>query len=73
MFVSVKVKAGAKKDRVEQLGANSFFVYTKAPPHDGKANASVAKLIAETLGIPRSCIVLRRGAKAKEKLFEVVP
>ena len=72
MFVSATVKANAKEDRVEQLGAHSFFVYTKAPPRDGKANARVAKLIAEELGIPRSCVMLRRGATSRQKLFEIV-
>jgi uncharacterized protein YggU (UPF0235/DUF167 family) len=42
-----------------------------APPADGAANAAVAKLLANALGLPGRDVVLVLGTTAREKVFDV--
>ena len=41
------------------------------PAEKGRANAAVARLLAEKLAIPPSHVRLARGGTSREKLFEV--
>jgi uncharacterized protein len=42
-----------------------------APPADGKANEALCRLLAKTLGVPRSAVSVVRGQTAREKLVRV--
>jgi uncharacterized protein (TIGR00251 family) len=42
-----------------------------APPEDGKANAAVIALLAETLGVAKSAISVVSGATDRRKLVEI--
>ena len=42
-----------------------------APPEDGKANAAVVRLLAQTLGIPRSRLEVIRGHSSRNKVIKV--
>ncbi len=65
----VTVKARAREDRVEVIDANHFSISVKAAPIEGKANLSVRRLLARTLGIPPSCLRLVAGETGKKKVF----
>lgn len=71
-MIRVKAHPKAKFQRVEKRGDNDYEVWTTAPADQGRANAAVAKLLAEVLGVAPSRLVLRRGAHAREKLFEIL-
>lgn len=43
----------------------------RAPPEKGAANAALEKLIAGTLGVPKSAVRLVAGQKARLKTLEV--
>jgi uncharacterized protein (TIGR00251 family) len=42
-----------------------------APPLEGKANAAVREFLAETLGLPKSAVVLERGSSSRLKMFTI--
>lgn len=42
-----------------------------APPENGKANAAVVRLLAQTLGISRSQLEVVRGHAFREKVIRV--
>ena len=42
-----------------------------APPEDGKANAAVVRLLAQTLGISRSQLEVVRGHSSRHKVIRV--
>ena len=42
-----------------------------SPPEDGKANAAVIALLAETLGVAKSAISVVSGATDRRKLVEI--
>ena len=46
-------------------------VYVNAPPLEGKANKAVIEALTEHLGIKKGKVVLVRGEKSKNKVFEI--
>jgi len=42
-----------------------------APPVEGAANAELIAFLAERLGVPKSAVQVRRGARGRDKLVEV--
>ena len=46
-------------------------VRVSAPPVDGEANAALLKLIAKTLGLPRSAVTIASGDTARIKILQV--
>lgn len=82
MRIFVKVKAGSKKNEVippekklwvEGGRAGEFYtVYTKEPPKQGRANASVCELLAGYFEVPKSNVSLISGSTSKAKVFEVL-
>ena len=68
----VRVTARASRDAVEGFDDEGRLrVRVSAPPADGAANRSVSKLLAKALGLPQRDVVLTRGARGREKTFEV--
>lgn len=66
-----RVKAGAKQEKIEQLDEYHFLIWTKNPAKEDKANKSAAKMLADFLGVPPSCLVLKQGRHFQEKVFEL--
>jgi hypothetical protein len=70
--IAVRVTPGAARDAVES-GPDGLRVRVTAPPEDGRATAAVQRLLARALGIPKSRLLLVRGATARDKLFRILP
>ncbi|WP_407495374.1 DUF167 domain-containing protein [Pseudooceanicola sp. MF1-13] len=69
--VAVRVTPKAARNRiVAEDGA--IRVYTTTVPEDGKANASVTKLLAKAMGVPKSRLELIRGQTSRDKVFRVI-
>ena len=71
MKISVKVKAGSSREKVEKTGDNDYAVWVRAKPADGKANEAVIKTLAGYFDIAKSKISLVKGQASKQKLFEI--
>lgn len=83
MKIRVKVKPGAKIEKVEflnqpELGLkmhqpeyDTYIVHVKALPIDGKANAAVIQALANHFNVALSLIRLDSGSKASIKLFTI--
>lgn len=67
----VKVVPGASRDQVVGLLGDKLKVKVAAPPENGKANAAVCRLIAQTLGVAASAVRVVRGASQPNKCIEV--
>ncbi len=46
-------------------------VALRQPPQDGKANAELIALLAETLDLPKASITLIRGATSRQKSLQI--
>ncbi|HYB69374.1 MAG TPA: DUF167 domain-containing protein [Candidatus Bathyarchaeia archaeon] len=70
-LLHVRVDPRARRDEVVGWRGSALRVRVTAAPHDGLANEAVAGLLARALGVPRTHIVLVRGATTRDKLFRV--
>ena len=71
MKISVSVKAGAKENRVEDLGAGNYRIRVKVLPIEGRANEEVIRLVAEHFSVPRSRVTLKAGKTSKLKILVI--
>lgn len=71
MFIKVKVWANSKKEEVAQRDENTFEIKVREKPIQGKANAKARALLAEYLKIPESNLWLKKGARQRNKIFEI--
>ena len=69
--IAVRVTPRAAANRIETRGG-ALRVYVTVAPEDGKANAAVQRLLAESMGLPKSRLSLLRGQTARDKAFVVL-
>jgi uncharacterized protein len=61
-------------DRVDGLSADgTLLARVAAPAADGAANASLMRLLAGELGLPRSAVTLLAGAASRRKTIGIDP
>jgi uncharacterized protein len=58
-------RAAAERDRGE------LVLRVRAPAEGGRATEEARRLLAESLGVPRSAVTLRRGVRSRTKIFQV--
>lgn len=71
MKITIRVKAGARRNSVTPLGSNTFMVSVTAPPHEGQANEKVVEVLSEYFGRPKRSISILKGATSRIKLVEI--
>lgn len=71
MKIRVRVHTGARVEKTEQRG-DELHVWVRTPPVDGKANLSVAEVLAELHQVPKSAVRLAAGHSSRTKTFEIV-
>jgi len=67
----VQVRPGAKREGIAGEIDGAIKLEVTAPPHEGKANAAVIKLIATSLGVAKSKVEIVSGGKSKKKRIKV--
>jgi uncharacterized protein (TIGR00251 family) len=67
--LEVRVTPRAKRNTVELASPGHLRVRVTVAPEDGKANAAVLKLLAKTLGIPKSRMSIIRGQTNRDKVI----
>jgi len=71
MKIEVVVHPNSKNPRVEKDLIGMIHVYVNAPPLEGKANKAVVESLSKFLKVKKSGIILIRGEKSKNKVFEI--
>lgn len=69
MYISVRVVAGAKAERIEALPKGRFKISVKAPAERNLANTRVRELLAGHLRLPLAKVRLISGHTSPSKLF----
>ncbi len=67
IIFTVYVKAGCRRERIVGEIDSALKIEVSAPPVEGKANDAVVKLIAKSLGIPKSAVKIESGLRSKKK------
>ncbi len=69
--LAVHVRPNAKVTKVLRWEAGVLYLSVTASPVDGKANEAVILLVADTLDVPKSTIVIVRGEHARIKVLAI--
>ena len=70
-IIKVKVNAGSKTEKIEEISPDIYKVRVAQPPEKGKANQRVLELVAEYFNVPISRVCLISGNTYKEKVISV--
>ena len=70
--IKVKVSAGAKTEKIDEIEPGVFKIRVSEPPEKGKANARVLELIAEYFNVSKSKVFLVSGNTYREKIIEII-
>lgn len=71
MYISVRVLAGARQERVEALPKGRLRISVKEPAERNLANRRVRELLAEHLSLPLARVRLLSGHASPSKLFVI--
>ncbi len=71
VLLRVRVQPRASAERLEGVQGDQLRVRLTAPPVDGAANAACIAFLAKTLGVSRSRVRIRSGAKGREKVLHI--
>lgn len=66
-ILRIKVKPNARESSLAQNPDGTWQAKLKSPPVDGKANAELISLVAETFQCRKSTVSLKAGATARIK------
>jgi uncharacterized protein YggU (UPF0235/DUF167 family) len=69
--VSVRVIPRSRRSSVDRDEDGTFTIRVRAAPEGGRATEEAARALAEHLGVPRTSVRFRAGARSRLKLFEV--
>ncbi len=73
MLVKVKVFPSSKNREIVKKSGDSFEIKVKEKPKNNEANLAVFDVLAEYFHIKHSQIRLIKGAKERNKIFEINP
>lgn len=68
--ITVRVAPRSGRTAVER-GPDGVVVRVRAAPEGGRATEEAARALAEELGVPRTRVRLRSGARSRMKTFDV--
>ncbi|MEK7195795.1 MAG: DUF167 family protein [Patescibacteria group bacterium] len=71
MHIKVKTHPNSKKERIVIKSEDSFDVHVKEKPERGLATKAVLKALAHHFKITRGVIKLIKGARSRNKIFEI--
>jgi uncharacterized protein len=67
----LRVSPGARSAHIVGRHGDAWKVRVAAAPERGRANDAVCRLLADTLGLPRSGVTLVSGHTARDKVVEL--
>lgn len=67
----MRVKMGAREERVQQLDETHFSVSVRERPVEGKANRAVLEALARHFRVSPSRVALLSGSSSREKCVDV--
>ena len=70
-LVRLRVVPGSRRSELVGRHGDAWKLRVHAPAERGKANDEVVRLLAGTLGVPRSSVRIVRGHSSADKLVEV--
>jgi uncharacterized protein len=69
--LTLRVSPGATRPRIVGRHGAGWKVRVAAAPEDGKANAAVIRLLADTVGVPARDVAILTGHASRDKTVEL--
>ena len=69
--MTVRIQPNARRNEIVGLYDDALKIKVAAPAVDNKANAELVEFLGETLGLPKSAIIIRRGNSSRTKVLEI--
>ena len=73
MIIDVHVIPNSRKPLVTRVDETTYEVKVDERAEGGAANRRLLEILSKHLGVPKSKIVIVRGAKARDKVLAVAP
>jgi uncharacterized protein len=70
--LTLKIRAGARKTEFAGQFGEAWKLHVAAPPVDGKANAAIARFVAQVAGVPTASVRIVSGFTGTTKIVEIV-
>lgn len=67
----MRVTPRTARDEIVARSGGDLLVRVTAPPDGGRANDAVCKLIAKSIGVPKSAVEVVRGHTSRHKAIDV--
>lgn len=67
----LRVKPRAARERLTVDGSGELRLELHAPPTEGQANEACIQFFVRALRLPRGCVVIVSGQKARRKLVRI--
>jgi uncharacterized protein YggU (UPF0235/DUF167 family) len=71
MRLRIRVKPGAREEKVSREPDGSLLVSVTARAQEGKANEAVVKAVAKALHLPKSSVRIVSGLSSRTKMLDV--
>ena len=71
MHIKVKVTSGAKKETIEKIDEDTFYISVKEKAEKNRANTRVLELVADRLSVPLHGISIITGHHSPSKILFV--
>jgi uncharacterized protein YggU (UPF0235/DUF167 family) len=72
MRIFVKVHPNSKNPRIEKDSSDVLQIYVRELALEGKANMAAIEGLVKYFKVKKSQIMLIKGTKSKEKIFEIM-
>ena len=69
--LDIVVQPRCPREGMGPVVGDRLKVSVNAPPVEGKANAAVQRVLAESFGVPRSAVTILRGETGKRKTVRI--
>ena len=69
--VRVRAKPGSSRRGIIRVADDALVVGLKSPPEKGRANDELIEILARSAGVPRSALMIVRGASRRDKLIAI--
>jgi len=70
-LISVRVKAGARKETIEKISEAKFEISVREKPERNQANQRVTKILAARFKVPAAKLRIVKGHHSPSKLFSI--
>jgi uncharacterized protein len=72
VMINVVAKPGSSRIGIRRVTAEGLVIAVNAAPEKGKANDELIEFVADQLRLPRSAVMIVRGARSQKKTIRII-